>query len=167
MSSDGETKIDVRGLEKLIRSLSVSPPTIRVGVLGQKTSRVPAEVEGKEATPPALTNAEIGAFHEYGEGNNPERSFLRVPIAKRLDKALEKAGAFDKDAIARVMAEGDLTAYAEKIGVVASEISVEAFATGGYGEWPPSNMDRKTNAQTLVETGQLRNSITFDVKKGA
>ena len=68
------------------------------------------------------------------------------------------------EALERVIEEGSIQAWIEKVGIVGVETVLEAFATGGFGQCKPSNMDHKKNKQTLVETQQLRNSITSDVK---
>ena len=50
------------------------------------------------------------------------------------------------------------------MGAVGESIVQDAFSTGGFGKWKPSRMENKQTKQTLVETQQLRNSITSDVK---
>lgn len=153
MSDDGlEMKLD--GLDKLLKALKAKPPVARVGILG----------DGKPRTEGGKSNAEIGAAHEFGTSTLPQRSFLRVPLIDNLDKRLESSGAFDKAAMADVLRSGSVVPWVKKVAVIAEGIVFEAFDTGGFGKWVPSNMDRKKNHQTLVETQQLRDSITSEVK---
>ena len=153
--------LNTKGLDKLLKALG-RLPRARVGVLGDKAVRGASEHDGekKESGP---TNAEIGAAHEYGTSTLPQRSFLRVPISDNLSKALDNAGLMDKDAVKKVLAEGSVVPWLKKIAIVAEDIVLQAFDNGGFGKWKPSNMKNKTNHQTLVETQQLRNSITSEV----
>jgi hypothetical protein len=65
----------------------------------------------------------------------------------------------------QVVREGSIAAWMEKVGVTAERIVADAFATGGFGLWAPSNMEHKLVQQTLVETQQLRNAIVSELKK--
>ncbi len=161
MSDDEETTLNVKGLDQLIRLLGVQPPTVRVGVLGDKAAR---NGSGPNS---GNTNAEIGAFHEYGTTKLPQRSFLRVPIAEHLEHKMESAGAFDEGTLKETMASGTLLPYMKKVAILCESIVLGAFDSAGYGKWKASDMSRKKNAQTLVETQQLRNSITSEVKEGS
>jgi hypothetical protein len=154
--SDEDTTIDIKGLEKLIKALKGPAPEIRVGILGSGAAR-----SGGGAT-----NAYIGYCHEYGRGV-PQRSFLREPLSDLLGDRLEESGAFDESVMKEMVASGSLLDYSKKIGVLAEGIVLEAFDTGGFGKWAalkPRTLSRKKVHQILVETQQLRNSITSDVK---
>ncbi len=124
----------------------------RVGILGNHNARNDGE-----------TNATIGARHEFGTSSLPTRSFLRLPITLYLEKALAKSGAFTKDALKEVVEKGSIRPWLEKTVLVAEGLVLEAFATRGFSTWVESNMAGKTNQQTLIETGQLVNSISSDV----
>lgn len=151
MSDD--TELNMKGLEQMLKSLK-SPPNVRVGIIGDKSPPRTGEV----------TNASIGAKHEFGESGMPIRSFLRMPLTLKMQDALDESKFFDPVALKKVVAMGDLTEWMQKIGIVAESVVLDAFDTGGFGQWKPSIMDHKKNQQTLVETGQLRNAITSEVK---
>jgi len=56
----------------------------------------------------------------------------------------------------------------ELIGVKAQSISQGAFTTKGYGQWQelsPKTVEKKGSSQILIDTGTLRNSITYQVVK--
>lgn len=144
-----------RGLKALLKAFS-NPPHVRLGVLGEKGARTEAK---------GPTNAEVGAAHEFGTSRLPIRSFLRMPITQKMGSELEQSGAFDDATVKEVIRAGSIAAWLKKVGIVGEKIVQEAFATGGFGQWKPSNMKRKKNHQTLVETQQLRNSITSEVKE--
>lgn len=158
MSDDVE--INVKGLDQLLKALKGKMPVARVGVLGENT------VRGTGTAQESPTNAQVGAWAEFGTSKSPVRSFLRMPITVFLQKRMESSGLFTKEELKRVVTQGTLLPWLKKVGILAEGIVVEAFDTGGFGTWQPSDMRRKKNHQTLVETQQLRNSITSDVKEG-
>ncbi len=157
MSDDDKTEINVDGLDKLLKAFK-NPPQLNVGILGGG-ARAPSKAGEKRA----LTNAEIGAFHEFGTSKLPQRSFLRVPLINHLNKRLIESGVLGKDEIKEAIKSGTMIPVMLKVGIVAEQIVADAFDTGGFGEWRPSNMSKKQNHQTLVETQQLRDSITSEV----
>jgi hypothetical protein len=160
MSNDDDVESNFKGLENMIKALGDKAPIIRVGILGAN-GRSQA---GKKGAP---SNALIGAWHEFGTVKMAARSFLRMPLIDRLDKDLEKAGAFDEDVLKEVVKNKSTLPWARKVATMAEGIIAEAFATGGFGKWAPlkpSTLARKKNLQILVETQQLRNSITSEVR---
>lgn len=156
MSGNIVIEINTKGLDKIIRALKGKLPEARVGILGNKAARPSGGPQN---------NAEVGAQHEFGDSHLPVRSFLRMPIMDNLQKYLERSNAFDKDTLKKVVNSGSITEWMKKIAVVSESIISDAFATGGFGKWRPSNMENKKNKQTLVETQQLRNSITSEVRE--
>lgn len=154
MSQDSGVTFNTKELNKLIKAFD-KIPVARVGVLGAKNAR---SGSGEK------TNAEIGAKHEFGFSGMPIRSFLRVPVTDNLNKYLEKSDAFDEDTIERVIREGSIAKWIGLVAITAVSIVLDGFDTGGFGKWKPSIMARKKNKQTLVETTQLRDSITWDMK---
>ena len=148
MSNSSVTNDKLNALIKLLGSM---PKEVRVGILGAKAAR-----EGE------LTNAEIGAIHEFGGDIMPQRSFLKMPIDEKLGEYLEKSKMIDKDTLDKMIKEKAPDYISKRIGQLAVKASIEAFATGGFGKWLPSQ-DENDTGLTLVETQQLRNSITFEV----
>lgn len=152
MSDDVE--FSDRGLKQLIKALKDQNLTIEIGILGDKNARSDSN-----------SNAEIGAKHEFGNEGMPQRSFLRMPLIDNMQKYLDNAEMNDPDAIKKMIKQGRFIEWAKKIGILAEAIISDGFNTGGFGKWKPSNMKYKKNHQTLVETQQLRNSITSRVKE--
>lgn len=159
MSDEEQTAVNTLGLDQLLKALKPNNmPIARLGVLNDSPH---VNANGKSTK----TNAEIGIIHEYGGPKTVQRSWLRVPLATMLFKTLEKAGAFDDAALKRVIETGSLLPYVQKVTLVAEGIVLEGFNTGGYGLWKASDMRFKKNHQTLVETQQLRNAISSEVKE--
>lgn len=171
--------------------------SIRVGILGSNGAQ---KREGTD-----LTNAELGAIHEFGATINvtdkmrgyfwhqyginksnepiniPARSFLRVPLLSKegQERILNKVILDGDRELNKLLAESRqfkdkdyMKTLATAIGAEGYQIVYEAFLTGGYPHmWEPtkewSKQHRKYNPEnpTLVDSGQLWNSITFDVKE--
>ena len=58
--------------------------------------------------------------------------------------------------------------FMQKVGFVAEEVIQEAFSTNGYGQWKPNapmTIEKKKSNSPLIDTGQLRRSITSKVVK--
>lgn len=147
--------LDDKRLRDLIRACKGKVPSAKVGIIASKDTRK----DGK------ATNAEIGAAHEFGTQHLPMRSFLRMPLATQLNKYLESSGAFTRQALDQVAETKSLDNYVKKIAVVAEGVVQEAFATGGFGQWPPWQTPNYTNNANmlLVDSAQLRNSIGSEV----
>lgn len=153
-----EFDIDYRLFDKLEKALVGSKYSVVVGVMGDHNARTSKNGGGK-------TNAEIGLKHEFGEDGMPIRSFLRMPLSTKLFEAMEDSGAFDEETLKQIVDTASLKGFLGQVGIIAEGVVQEAFDTGGFGQWKESNMSRKKNHQTLVETGQLRDSISSKVVK--
>jgi len=129
---------------------------------------IPAKKNKKHDDSP-FTVAEIGAVHEFGSPSAgiPQRSFLRVPLSenvKQLFKALDKDLKFSKINTNKALG---------KLGAKGQSIVLEAFKTQNKGRWevlkPATISNRLQGSGTgstkpLIDTGQLRQSITFEVR---
>lgn len=161
----GEDTFNVMGLDKLLKALHAKPPVTRVGILGSSTHY--AQLKAGQSMPKHVpTNAEVGAAHEFGTTTIKQRSFLRMPVTDGLQKEMESSGLFDYDVIRDVLKEGTVKPWMNKVAICAEACIADAFDTGGNGKWPAwKNSNYSNNAgQLLVDTQQLRNSITSEVK---
>lgn len=160
MSDDDGTTLNTLGLDQLLKALKSKPPRTRVGILGSKTLR---HTEDAKSGP---TNASIGAAHEFGTATMPRRSFLRVPLMEHLGKKIAESGLLDKEVFTEVMRAGTTVPWMKKVAIIAESIVAEAFATGGFGKWPAWKTPgyESNTGDILVDTTQLRNSITSEVK---
>lgn len=149
----GDVTLDTSEIDTLIRALG-EEVQIRIGILGKNSKRRKSQ----------KSNAEIGAKYEFKTEGYDQRSFLRMPLNEHLQKYLEKSGAFTRDAAREIFRKTTLMPWAKGLAVTAERVVLDAFDTGGFGKWKPSIMKYKKNKQTLVETQQLRNSITSEVK---
>lgn len=162
----GSDSFDSSGLEDVIKLLKKSKLNIKIGILGGDSDRTEEnDSEDSKEVKEYPDNATIGMWHELGNEHLPSRSWLRMPLSTMLAKKLKASGAFDKKTMDEVLKEKSFEKYAKKIGIAGEECIQEAFDTGGFGKWKPSDMSGKKNEQTLVETQQLRNSVTSEVTK--
>jgi phage gpG-like protein len=144
--------VDVSGLGKMQKLLKQKLPVARVGILSGT-----ARSDGP-------TNADVGAAHEFGTSRLPQRSFLRMPLELKLNEFLGKTTAFNDDVLKSVMRSGSLKLWVQKIATVAKNVVLGAFDTAGYGRWAAWKPGYENNTgNVLVNTQQLRNSITEDV----
>lgn len=111
-----------------------------------------------------FSNAELAAVHEFGSPahNIPERSFLRKPLINNAAQVANLA----KNAVEKFIA-GQITAEAVlgTIGEEAKSISKEAITEGIAPALKPATIKRKKSSKPLIDTAQLLNSITYEVRK--
>lgn len=135
-------------------------------IYGLKKSKVAVgifEADGGQPHGDGVTVADVAAWNEFGTDTIPERSFLRAWFDENIARAQE--------ALHRLMVrvvEGKLT----------KEQALEQFGLWVQGEVqkriaqgiPPPNaqstIDAKGSSKPLIDTGQLRSSVTFGVDRG-
>ncbi len=174
--SDDDFDLNTKALDGLLKALKNNMSRVRVGILGSsgKNTRNNFQVPGGRSVNATKgnapkykfdveTNAAVGALHEFGTSKLPMRSFLRMPITEKLSGELENSKAFTEDALKEVVKQGTMLAWLYDLAALAEKIVSDAFDTGGFGKWPKTKRENNTG-QTLVDTQQLRNSITSEVK---
>ena len=139
------------GARRLLEQIrAIKGAAVDVGVLGQKA----AEDHG------GLTVGDVATFHEFGLGV-PERSFVRsyVDRSKQAAQALARRCA---EAVARgVPAEAALNI----IGMSHAAAIQEMIADGIDPPLAPETIKRKGSSVPLIDTGQLRASVTWRIAK--
>jgi hypothetical protein len=127
----------------------------KVGIMGEQAK---AEHNG-------LTNAELGAIHEFGApaAGIPARSFLRASLRSRLDELKPV-----QESVAKAVVHGSMDAErgAGLIGAKGAAV-VKRYIADGQVQPPdsPETVTRKGSSQPLVDTGQLLGSISWEVQK--
>ena len=162
--------LDMEGLENMMRGIKQSL-SVRVGILGTKTNRKDTvrPTFGKKAkvvkkSVSDESNADIGLVHEKGSKsqNIPRRSFLEMPLIMKFKEEFKGNAQFFFNALAK----GTIKTFLKKVGILGENIVQGAFATGGYGLWDKladSTKRRKGSSAILIDSAQLRKSITSDV----
>jgi hypothetical protein len=114
---------------------------------------------------PAITMAQLAAVHEYGapEQNIPERSFIRSTLAEHSKdiKRLQKK-------VTNSIISGKLNKK-QAIGILCHKITDGIVAKIESNIPPPleeETIRRKGSSTALIDTGQLKNSVDWEVKEG-
>lgn len=108
-----------------------------------------------------LTVAQIGFWNEYGTVTIPERSFIRSTIngqAKDI-KAISQAQL-------KKVINGQTTS-AKALGILGAYTAGLIQAKFTNNDWAPNTSRtemRKGSSNPLIDTGQLRQSISYEVK---
>ncbi|WP_299074739.1 hypothetical protein [uncultured Paraglaciecola sp.] len=146
---------DMTKLNKLISSVAEGG-SVKIGVLGSDAQRGDGGIK----------NSELAAIHELGSysRNIPPRSFLRAAFLHGQDEF----GTFLKSEKSKeLIAEGDTKTLLARLGLFAETLVQRAFETSGFGQWPAlqsSTVKAKGSSAPLIDTGQLRRSISSEVE---
>lgn len=150
--------------EEMTNHVKRMAENIRAAKRGSVAVGLPPEKIGGKVYGDGMSVIQVGAIHEYGAGNNPRRSFLRVPFDTKRDEITAAIAAQFRS----VFEDGvDAKRALGLVGAEATNISKGAFRTRGYGTWPDikqSTKNAKGSSQPLIDTGTLRNSITWVVR---
>jgi phage gpG-like protein len=142
-------KSDFRALNDFVKGIT-SKANVKVGIFGKKSGR-------KEGS---LTNAEVGAIHEFGSFSRgiPARSFLRMPLFQKSETIVSEGSAGSL----KMLAKGNLIGILKNLGIACERAILGAFDSRGYGTWAPLKVRKGT---PLIDTGQLRRAITSKVER--
>lgn len=128
---------------------------------------LPSDKVGQQVYGGGATIMQIGAQHEYGTEKMPSRSFLRMPFDLKRDDIDRYIGQQFKAVLEGKRSANDAM---ELVGIMATNISKEAFRTNGYGQWADlSPLTKAIKAEAgkttpLVWSGILRNAITWSIE---
>jgi hypothetical protein len=143
-----------KGAQKRLAKL-LADGALSVGVLGGDAS---ASHEDSE-----LTIGEVAEIHELGLGSAPRRSFLSDWVDEKrpeIENVIVRGGR----AVAR--GKADVAQVLEQIGVWAVGSIQERMANNIPPPLAPETIKRKGSSVALIDTGQLRSSITYRVEGG-
>jgi len=150
------------GWDRLYASLDGIPGESKVVVGVLRSSAVYKPKKGRNKQPVSV--AQIAAIHEFGskDGKIPERSFMRSAMSSN-QKAIEN---LMKKLIVK-MTDGLPSKIA--LGVVGQFLRDKIVAKINSGIPPvnaQSTIERKGSSKTLIDTGQLKSSIDWEIKEG-
>jgi hypothetical protein len=149
--------------EQMLKNTTAYLKNLEKAKRGHVAVGLPAEEVGGTVYDDGQTVAQVGAQHEYGAGV-PRRSFLRTPFTAKQDDLTAAIAKQFEDVFQRGKKAEQALGL---IGTVAVNISKGAFTSRGYGEWPDisaATKEDKGSSQVLIDTGTLRNSITYVVR---
>lgn len=141
-----------RGAKRLLEQIAkVKGASVDVGVLGDKAS---AEHES------GVTVADVATFHEFGLGV-PERSFVRGYV----DENEAKAQSLARKGVQSVAKGLDVDTVLNVIGLSHVGGMQERIAAGIDPALAELTIAGKGSSTPLIDTGQLRSSITHRLVK--
>lgn len=154
-----------RNIQAGVKALSKNPAYVKAGVLGKSKPRN----DGK------LTNAQLAIIHEFGTSTIPARHFIGPAYKKH---QAEYKAILEK--LAQKFLGGNGIPYSKVLGIIGAKMAsdMKQFVTGGP-EIKPTNAEstkrRKeskrakgntADVRSLVDTGRMVGSITFEVVGG-
>lgn len=130
---------------------TATPPVIKVGILAR---------DGDAAYDDGVTVLEVAMWNEFGTDKIPERSFLRawfddnrdrcrIAVRKMLEQVV--TGKYTREQAMQLVAQ-------RFVGEIQKRI-----AQGIPPANAPSTIARKGSATPLIDTGQLRSSISYEI----
>lgn len=145
--------VDLKVFDEL-KQRFVGDRIVRVGFPQGK-----AEADG---TPVAM----IAAVHEFGspEHGIPERSFLRAGTRANAPKYVR----LNKVNLVRIL-RGQLTAEEalSQLGEMAKGDVQQTIRSGDFAPLKQATIDRKGSSQPLIDSGQMVQSVSYELGEGA
>lgn len=138
----------------LERFRDIGKPKVYIGV--------PASKNGMHKG--GINMATLLAIHVLGAPSRgiPQRDPLRPPLINNAQRYTDLMAQGIKNALA----DGtDPNVVYEKIGIVASNDVKDYFVSGNFKPLDQKTIDRKGSSKPLVDTGELRSSVTYEVRK--
>lgn len=150
-----ELEITKRLTEVMRRAEQLNRMQLVVGIPSDENSR-------DEST--SITNAELGVIHEFGapEKSIPERSFMRSTASEES----QNLGRLAKIQISECL-KGEISAHDAfaTVGVYLQGKIVDKITDGDFEPNTEATVKRKKSSKPLIDTGQLRGAITYEVRE--
>lgn len=164
-------KISDKGVIKTGRALfGRKAASVTVGVFGDKGAQPASTASDEGEGQASLTIAQLAEIHEFGLGV-PERSFIRSFFDGREAEIGAMLNALMKQLLnkaiktGKAISDGDKRKVLEKIGLYCVGQIQGRMANGDITPaLSQRTIDRKGSSVPLIDTGQLRSSITHEVE---
>ena len=138
----------------LERFRDIGKPKVYIGV---PSSKNPIHKDSK------VNMATLLALHVYGAPSRgiPQRDPLRPPLIANAQRYSDLLALGLKNALS----DGtDPKLVYEKIGIVATNDVKDYFITGNFKALSEKTIKAKGSSKPLIDTGELRNSISYEVR---
>lgn len=155
-----------RGASKMLASMrALGKARVRVGVLADAPKKTGTRTgkRGRQIQQ-AATLAEVAAAHEFGTATIPQRSFIRATVDLKAGEI-----AAEQEKLAAQVVDSKITPEVamERLGAAVQGMVQTRIAEEGIGPaLAPATVARKGSDKQLVDTGQLRSSVTYQVLQG-
>lgn len=103
----------------------------------------------------------IAAYNEFGTSTTPARPFLKQTIDSNQDKIKAKCEQAVKD-----ISEGKSTEQClQQLGAFGVGLVQETIANGSFEPNNPQTVKKKGSDKPLIDTGQMRQSVHYIIRK--
>lgn len=145
-----ELKFDEEKLRDVLHHLYASNKAVKVGILENATN-----------ADTGAGIAEYAYYNEFGTKNIPPRPFFRNAISDNADtwagsikNQLKTMGVTDKNVVEKAL---------KRTGQLMRSDIQQSISIGGFKPLKPATIKRKGKATPLVDTGDMRNAISYEV----
>ena len=128
---------------------------VEVGYFGNQTHR-PSITSGS----PSIAISDLAAIHEHGLGV-PKRAFVEPALQQNKAKYLRYVGRQITPIIRRRQTMNNAW---QTLGAMAVADVQKYMLTASFKPLAPATIRRKGSSKPLIDTGQMRQSITYRVK---
>ena len=133
---------------------------VRVGF--QDDGTMASKREGDSVTDAEVSLLDVAMWNELGTANSPSRPFLRNSV----DDNASKISAFCRAQLKRIaQGSADAQDILKKIGVMQKGLVQEKIANGSFEANAPSTVKKKGSDKPLIDTGRMRQSVSYVVRK--
>lgn len=142
-------------LDRISRVARDCTVKVEIGYFGKMHK---PSITSKRARPIALKD--LAAIHEFGLGV-PKRPFIEPALKENRRKYILHVGRQLTPVIRR---RKSLDKVWQEVGTIAVMDIQKYMLTASFTPLAPSTIKRKGSSKPLIETGQMRQSITYKVK---
>ncbi len=116
---------------------------------------------GKATEEDGTDVCDVAAWNELGTVNMPSRPFLRKSVDENVDKINSFLQAKKDDLVNGVSVEQVL----KELGIFQKDLIQEKITEGGFAPNAESTIRKKGSSKPLVDTGRMRQSVNYEIKK--
>jgi phage gpG-like protein len=149
------------GFKKILNNLPKLHKKVKVGVQGSDATEAKENSDGE--TIEGLTVVDVATFHEFGTENVPQRSFLGDTIDKNKGRYF---AIMEKMKTQVLTGQMDVDKALSIIGLEIASNAKERIKAGIAPKLDDQTIAKKGSSTPLIDSGQLRQSITFVVEGG-
>ena len=104
---------------------------------------------------------DIAAFNEFGTSGTPARPFMKQSWENHTNELKD----FSRNANAIIVKGGTAETVAKKAGAFGVRLVREEIVDGNFKPNAPSTIRKKKSATPLIDTGHMRQSVHYVIKK--
>lgn len=105
--------------------------------------------------------AQIAMFNELGTSDTPSRPFLRMSV----DDNQDKINSMCKSLAGEIAGGGTAEQTLKKLGAFGVSLVQEKIGNGTFVPNAPSTIKKKGSDKPLIDTGKMRQSVKYVIRK--